>query len=184
LRAGERAVSLFCYEQPALPAWLHALARQPTLLLATHGHAVRQVEAALGPGLALGQLRAQVVEPLTQPEYDHLLWACDLNVVRGEDSFVRAQWAGVPLVWHIYPQGDAAHRAKLEAFLDRWLQGAAPRLAGAVRTLARAWSEGMPPPDAWPEPAEWSRQCAAWRETLAAESDLTSRLLRFVAERR
>ena len=53
-----------------------------------------------------------------------MLWACDVNFVRGEDSLVRALWAGKPLVWHIYPQHDDAHDAKLEAFLD-WLQAPA-----------------------------------------------------------
>ncbi len=47
-----------------------------------------------------------------------MLWACDLNAVRGEDSLVRGLWAGKALVWHIYPQDDDAHHAKLHAFLD------------------------------------------------------------------
>jgi uncharacterized repeat protein (TIGR03837 family) len=183
-REGERVVSLFCYEQPALLVWLHALAQQPTLLLATHGHAARQVEALLGPSLTLGSLRTLIVEPLAQPEYDHLLWACDVNFVRGEDSFVRAQWAGAPFVWHIYPQDDGAHHAKLEAFLERFLQGADPRLAASVRALARGWSEGADPPAQWPDRAAWVRQCQGWREMLAAQDDLASRLLRFVEERR
>jgi uncharacterized repeat protein (TIGR03837 family) len=181
---GERVVSLFCYEQPALPAWLRAFAQQPTLLLATAGQAARQVEAALGPSLALGQLRAQVLAPLPQPEYDHLLWASDLNVVRGEDSFVRAQWAGAPFVWHIYPQHDGAHQAKLEAFLDRFLRPADPRLADSVRALARTWSDGAAPAEAWPDPADWQRRCLDWRDALCAQDDLTTQLLRFVAERR
>lgn len=184
VRAGERVVSLFCYEQPALQAWLQALARRPTLLLATHGHAARQVAAALGPSLALGQLRARVVEPLTQPEYDHLLWAGDLNFVRGEDSFVRAQWAGAPFVWHIYPQSDGAHRAKLEAFLDRFLRVDASALSGGVRALATAWSEGAAPPEPWPDLLSWQRLCLDWRDELSAQDDLATRLLRFVAETR
>ena len=69
---------------------------------------------------------------LPQPDYDHLLWACDLNFVRGEDSFVRAQWAGRPFVWQIYPQHDGAHAAKLDAFLDRCLAGARRRAARAA----------------------------------------------------
>lgn len=180
----ERVVSLFCYEQPAMQDWLRALARRPTLLLATSGHAARQVQATLGPALVLGQLRASIVEPLTQPEYDHLLWASDLNIVRGEDSFVRAQWAGAPFIWHIYPQQDDAHRAKLEAFLDRFLHSADPGLAGSVRALMRAWSDGAASPEAWPDPAAWQRHCLDWRGELAAQEDLAIQLLRFVAERR
>ena len=183
-RRNERVASLFCYEQPAVQDWLRALAQQPTLLLATGGHAARQVTAALGPSLVLGQLRASVVEPLTQPEYDHLLWASDLNIVRGEDSFVRAQWAGAPFIWHIYPQQDGAHRAKLEAFLDQFLLSAAPGLASSVRAAMRAWSDGAASPEPSPDPAGWRRHCLAWRAELAAQDDLVSQLLRFTAERR
>lgn len=183
-RGDERVVSLFCYEQPAMQDWLRALAQRPTLLLATSGHAARQVQAALGPSLTLGRLRASVVEPLAQPEYDHLLWASDLNIVRGEDSFVRAQWAGAPFVWHIYPQQDDAHRAKLEAFLDRFLHFADPGLAGGVRAVMRAWSGGAAPPEPWPDPAGWQRRSLDWRDELAAQDDLATQLLRFASERR
>jgi len=58
---------------------------------------------------------------LPQLRYDELLWSCDLNLVRGEDSFVRAQWAARPFVWHIYAQAESAHHRKLESFLDRYV---------------------------------------------------------------
>jgi uncharacterized repeat protein (TIGR03837 family) len=184
-RPGERVIGMFCYEQPALAAWLHRFAQAPTLLLASAGHAARQVEAALGASMTLGALRARIVEPLPQPEYDHLLWAGDLNIVRGEDSFVRAQWAGVPFLWHIYPQQDGAHRAKLEAFLSRFLDdGGDPSLSVAVGSAMRAWSDGMAPPAAVPDATAWGRRCAAWRDGLSAQDDLTTQLQRFVAERR
>ena len=97
-RADEIAVSLFCYDNPALPALLDALSQRPTLLLVTPGLATQQVREALGPTLQHAGLRAVTLPLLTQTDYDHLLWACDLNFVRGEDSFVRAQWAGRPFV--------------------------------------------------------------------------------------
>ena len=64
-----------------------------------------------------GNLLIHVLPFVAQDDYDRLLWCCDLNAVRGEDSFVRAQWAGRPLLWHIYPQEEGAHWDKLEAFL-------------------------------------------------------------------
>ena len=79
-----------------------------------------------------GQLRVRVVPFLRQDQYDRLLWACDLNFVRGEDSWVRAQWAGRPFVWHIYPQADDAHRVKLEEFLRRYEIGLDTKAAEAV----------------------------------------------------
>jgi uncharacterized repeat protein (TIGR03837 family) len=111
LRAGERVVSLFCYDNPALPAFLDALAQPhqpPTLLLATPGHAQRLASAWLRSAPA-ARLRVHPLPWLTQADYDHLLWASDLNCVRGEDSLVRAIWAGKPLVWQAYVQDDGAH---------------------------------------------------------------------------
>jgi uncharacterized repeat protein (TIGR03837 family) len=67
-----------------------------------------------------GALTVRVLPFVPQPDYDRLLWACDLNFVRGEDSFVRAQWAGRPFVWHIYPQDENLHHKKLRAFLQRY----------------------------------------------------------------
>ena len=179
-RAGERerVVSLFCYEQSALPALIDTLATAPTLLLATAGEASRRVAALLGPGLRRGLLRALLLPRLTQADFDHLLWASDLNFVRGEDSFVRAQWAAKPFVWHIYPQHDAAHLDKLGAFLDRFDASA------DVRELWNGWNGAAPMPDALPEAGHWQRACELWRAGLVAQTDLTTQLLGFAAETR
>ena len=64
-----------------------------------------------------GALTVRVLPFIPQPDYDQLLWSCDLNFVRGEDSFVRAQWAGKPFIWHIYPQDENLHHKKLKAFV-------------------------------------------------------------------
>ena len=140
------------------------------------------MRAALGAGAArAAQLRAVAAALLTQPDFDRLLWACDLNFVRGEDSLVRAQWAGAPFVWQIYPQHDGAHRAKLEAFLDR-LPG---RRAGAGRRAARAVARLERPARRRPrcrDAAAWRRRTADLaRRACAAQPDLASQLLGFVA---
>ena len=182
--ADERVVSLFCYEQPGLAELVNQLADQPTLLLATGGHASRQVGTLLGPTLRRGALRAVLLPALTQRDYDHLLWASDLNFVRGEDSFVRAQWAGKPFVWQVYPQHDGAHLAKLDAFLALFLAGAEARLAAQVSDFWHAWNAGIPGLPALPSVPDWQRQCAAWRTGLWIQVDLTRQLLGFMAERR
>ena len=143
-----------------------------------------QAMRLLGPGLQHGRLRAVLLPALTQPDYDHLLWSCELNFVRGEDSFVRAQWAGRPFVWHIYPQSDGVHAGKLEAFADRFLAGAPAATAQAVRTCWRRWNGAGAAMSALPEPAAWRSHCQAWRDGLLAQQDLITRLLGFVAERR
>ena len=113
---------------------------------------------------------------LTQPEFDHLLWACDLNFVRGEDSLVRALWANKPFVWQIYPQHDAAHHAKLAAFLD------VVQARASLRAFHQVWN-GIST-QALPELAlpEWQTSANRAREQQLGHHDLVSELLRFVSK--
>lgn len=167
VRPGERVVALFCYDNPALPALLQDLAHQPTLLLLTPGPAQQQVTTAPA-GVRLHRLPW-----LRQADFDHLLWSADLNFVRGEDSLVRAIWAGVPFVWQAYPQHDGAHAAKLDALLQAW------QPPPAVAALWQAWN-GLRAD--WPGlPAPWAPETQAWRETLQAQPDLVTQLIAFVA---
>ena len=179
-RQGECIASLFCYDNPALPALLQTLAAVPTLLLVSPGPAQGRLRACQPPPA----LRIAELPWLTQPDYDRLLWSCDLNFVRGEDSFVRAQWAGAPFVWQIYPQHDGAHATKLDAFLDRFLDGADPADASALRACWHGWNGLAPWPGVLPEAGRWHDLCRNWRRQLAAQSDLTTQLLGFVAEKR
>jgi len=187
-RAEERLVSLFCYRNDAVAALLDSLAATPTLLLLTPGPASDQVGAELGPTLARGALRALRLPYLTQRDFDRLLGMCQLNFVRGEDSFVRAIWAGAPFVWQAYPQADGAHHAKVEAFLDRYLAGAPIDLATRLRALFRRWNaggieaiEGVPATGA---DEAWARHARQWRDSLSGQPDLVTRLLGFVASKR
>jgi len=179
--AGERCVSLFCYANAALPALVAALAVEPTLLLLTAGPAAQQVPPLLGPGALRGALRAQFLPALAQTDYDHLLWSCDLNLVRGEDSFVRAQWAGRPFLWQIYPQSDGAHARKLAAFDDRYLAAAPASLAASLRAASLAWNGiGAAQRIELPPLAAWGEHCRAWRERLRRLPDLAAGLRAFV----
>ena len=166
---GERVVSLFAYANPALPALLDVLAEQPTLVLACPGPLQAQAAAASRPGL-----RGIALPYLAQDDYDRLLWACDLNFVRGEDSFVRAQWAGKAFVWHIYPQHDDAHHAKLQAFMAR------SGLPEAWRAVWRGWNGLTPLPGGLPGLAQASAHAQAWRAQLAAQPDLLTQLQSFL----
>lgn len=131
---------------------------------------------------ARGRLSISYLPLLTQAEFDHLLWACDLNFVRGEDSVIRALWAGKPFVWHIYPQDDDAHLAKLQAFLDM-LQAPA-----SLRTFHAAWNQGGDSAQAigaaLVDLPAWQACALAARARLMAQDALTERLLGFVAKNR
>jgi uncharacterized repeat protein (TIGR03837 family) len=169
-RPDERVVLLFCYANPALPALVSSLGDAPTLLLLPPGPVQNQLGALATPSA----LRLQPLPWLPQTDFDRLLRASDLNVVRGEDSLVRALWAGRPMVWQAYPQHDGVHEKKLEALLARL------RLPPEVATLWRAWNgfapwPGLPPLQAW-QPA-----LAGFRAAQRAQPDLVTQLLGFVA---
>jgi len=168
-------VSLFCYEPAALPR----LAAQPALAQAQwlvaagrSAHAWRTLVPVLPSGAAVS-----VLNGVPQPAFDERLWACDLNLVRGEDSLVRALWAGRPFLWQLYVQDDGAHHDKLEAFLD-WLDAPPDWQA-----WQRAWNgvPGIePPPLTASRLADWRDAALAARARLLAQDDLLTRLLAFV----
>ena len=175
---GEQAITLFAYANPVLPALLDALADRPTLLRVPPGAAQAQLR-----GLALpAGLRWVALPYLSQIDFDRLLASGNLNLVRGEDSFVRAQLlSDSPFLWQIYPQADGAHAAKLGAFLDLYLADAPPALAGPVRALFERYND--PNPGAalvMPDWAMWRAAQSRWRARLLAQTDLCSRLLVFV----
>jgi len=184
LRPGERLLSLFCYDTTPVAGLRQALAGMPALLLRTPGAAERAWQAAGGDSACPPGLRSVALPWLPQTEYDRLLWACDLNFVRGEDSFVRAQWAGAPFVWQIYPQHDGAHAAKLQAFLDAFLQGADAALAAPLRRLWWQWNGLAEGPCTLPDLPAWQAQALRWRKGLLAQPDLVTQLLGFVAGKR
>lgn len=193
-QADELRVSLFAYENPALPALLDAWAAdtRPVTCLAPEGRVIPQLAAWLGaaevkPGdlHQRGRLRLKVLPFLDQDRYDHLLWACHLNFVRGEDSCVRAQWAARPMVWQAYPQAGNAHWDKLKALLVHYTADLGGAAAGAVNEMWQRWN-GMPGMDMAVCWAEWRAQQAAierhadaWCERLRLMGSLTDRLVAF-----
>ncbi|PVY81178.1 putative repeat protein (TIGR03837 family) [Cupriavidus alkaliphilus] len=184
-------VSLFAYRNPALPALLEQWrdSTEAVHCLVPAGLAASQVAEWLGAPLqvgrpvARGSLCVQAIPFVRQEHYDELLWACDLNFVRGEDSFVRAQWAARPLVWHIYPQDDDAHRAKLDAWLDLFAKsGVATEAAAALADFWHAWNGYGNAPD-WPRLRAQLPALAAsaprWERRLQHPGDLAANLVAF-----
>jgi len=190
--AGARLISLFAYENAGLAGWLDVLAAssQPTQLLVPQGKILAELQVWLGdaqlaPGdqRRRGNLQIHVLPFLAQDDYDRLLWCCDLNAVRGEDSFIRAQWAGRPLLWHIYPQEEGAHWDKLEAFLALYGAELPSDVAAAHAAWWRAWNAGEGMEQAWPALLQaWpvlQQHAERWCDSQAARPDLATALEQF-----
>jgi len=177
LRQGARQVLLFSYPDAPARALVQALQGQAQ-------GAVVLVPAGVCPALPRGQHGAVHVHEMPfidQDGFDRLLWSSDLNCVRGEDSLVRALWAGKPLLWQIYPQEDDAHMVKLQAWL------ALSPFGPEIRQLMAGWNTGNTPacldvlnqvlqPADW---AEWRAAAAGWSERLARQTDLACSLAGF-----
>ncbi len=184
-------ISLFSYENSAIYSLLDNWRNSPQAVhcLVPEGKILPLICQHLGITLAPGdvirrdQLTLQVIPFLSQDQYDRLLWGCHLNFVRGEDSFVRAQWAARPLVWHIYPQEDDAHLAKLEAFLQRYRADMSTELGEAVDALWGAWNRGFDCQPPWNQClerlSEWQRYSQNWEQDLNSLGDLAAKLVQF-----
>jgi uncharacterized repeat protein (TIGR03837 family) len=190
------AVSMFCYPSAALAELLDVWSGGDPAILCVipEGIATAALERwsdgaapRVGEHRVRGRLTLAVVPFVAQDEYDRLLWACDFNFVRGEDSFVRAQWAAQPFIWHIYPQAENAHRLKLDAFLERYCAGLRSPAAAALRVFARAWNGDGRVADAWPPLAReldaLGARAKTWAAERAAQPDLATALVRFCRDR-
>lgn len=171
-------ISVFCYEPPALSDLIRQVSKEDlqTDWLVTPGRAAQAMTAATA-GKELqdpGQLHFLPVLP--QHEFDHLLWACDLNLVRGEDSLVRAIWAGKPFIWHIYPQEDDVHHVKLDAFLD-WLD--APESLRRFHHIWNRMSSAAPVWPGWGVVNQWRDCIEAAQRRLLTQRDLGTQLIEF-----
>ncbi len=186
------SVTLFAYPHAPVQALLDAFAdgAAPMVAAIPEGPLALHVRDAFhcsgSHRLRKGSLELRFVPFVPQADYDELLWACDVNFVRGEDSFVRAQWAGRPFVWHIYPQDASAHLVKLDAFLNIYGDDLSAPAAQAVRGLWGAWNgaAGAPPvADAWRVfcheiPAQLQR-LRQWQNSLLRNGDVAGNLVQF-----
>ncbi|WP_076591900.1 elongation factor P maturation arginine rhamnosyltransferase EarP [Herminiimonas arsenitoxidans] len=187
-------VSLFCYPHAPVSALFDVWQSGGTGItcLVPEGVASEAVQTFLGTDakagavLTRGALTVRVLPFVPQPDYDKLLWACDLNFVRGEDSWVRAQWAGKPFIWHIYPQDENLHHKKLRAFLQRYAVD-----IESLIDLALVWNgistEGANTSADWS--ALWSSfqtdmskiasRTTEWQQEMLKNGDMTSNLIQF-----
>lgn len=184
--------TLFIFSYPHNPtdALARALAEaSPMNVLLAPGGGSPRFEAAAQAARTPHRLLAPGFLP--QADFDKLLWASDAAVIRGEDSFVRAQLAGVPIIWSTYFTEDGAHRVKMDAWLARMAPRFAPEdMAGLFTAVNRAW---LDPQKAsgdleallvrfWNERGRLQIGARRIREDLFARGDLARRMLERAAQ--
>lgn len=196
----ELRVSLFTYESAALTSlvecWCQSaisvtlllpLGRSLNDVLTGAGLADAIPTARAGELLRSGNLAIKLLPMTDQAGYDRLLWSCDLNLVRGEDSFVRAQWAARPFLWHIYPQEEQAHMVKLDGFLDHYLAKLPTATSQWLRGFSHALNQGENTREwwaQWPDHAAiWQQHGRHWSHKLLQDGDLVTRLVKFLESR-
>ena len=186
-------VSLFAYPQANMAALFTAMANgdRPVVCLIPESSLLAPVSQFFGaetlqPGdhYSQGALSVHILPFLSQAEYDQLLWSCDLNFVRGEDSWIRAIWAGRPFIWQPYFQSEDTHLVKLEAFLQRYLPPLETAAAEVWATFHRQWAQGQLAADSWPRLAHAlpaiQQHASQQSQALAAQDDLAAKLVIFV----
>ncbi|MGL5046141.1 MAG: elongation factor P maturation arginine rhamnosyltransferase EarP [Shewanella sp.] len=152
--AQDTVISIFSYETEALGAlcalWQQSVEKIHVLIpkgrsLNSLTHLLPCDIVSLIPGqqISHGNLTLHILPMTDQQGFDRLLWSCDVNIVRGEDSFLRAQWAAKPFIWHIYPQEDDYHLVKLEAFLKLYCDNLPPKIAGYWSELNLAFNQAQ-----------------------------------------
>lgn len=188
----EIRISLFCYNNN-LATNLFADWEKSTysiVCLVPEGVAKEQLisffgvkDPKKGGVMKKGNLKVIVLPFLEQDKYDQLLWACDFNFVRGEDSFVRAQWAAHPMVWQIYPQENDVHWSKLRAFMTLYSANLPQAAAKALIQFMDTWNGCNADPldweSVWKHRAILEKHAQKWANKLIKEEDLTTSLVNF-----
>ncbi|WP_297324055.1 elongation factor P maturation arginine rhamnosyltransferase EarP [Nitrosomonas sp.] len=192
-KSDEIRISLFCYDTAPVEKLIQLLSESvvPVLLIVPQGKVAESIMALLGRKAALithGQLTVQVIPFMEQTDYDRLLWSCDVNFVRGEDSFVRAQWGANTFIWNIYPQAEGVHWRKLDAFLELYTTGMSIEMAAAACEMWHCWNgRGEINSVVWMNFLFFRKSLAYhnknWVKQLLKQNDLTSSLVQFAENR-
>ena len=174
----------FAYPKNAVEAFAAALCTvaKPLNVLAAPGEAGDRLADYLAAHASDAHIRVMRPGFFPQAEFDKLLWASDVLAIRGEDSFVRAQLAGKPVLWATYPTEDHGHRIKLDAWLERiapFFQNEAT--ATCFTEANREWLEGTPAPETliafFENVPAITAGMQRWRESLFTRGDLARHMI-------
>ncbi len=187
-------VSLFYYAYAPMDKLIEAMATSNQAIdcyVPAHDispHIVRLFEKEntspqAGSSVRFEKLHMHIVPFLSQAEYDKLLTLCDINFVRGEDSWIRAIWAANPFIWLPYLQSENTHITKLNAFLDRFYELDDDPTKRSIVEMSRAWSTGNLTSQTWQNYLDHLTQIKALTlqqsSALTKQADLASKLVIF-----
>ncbi len=197
----DRQITLFAYADAAFESLINTLINDhqtPTQLWLLGGTLDLRLERCLNehiPGpqqsIVRGALTITRLPFLNQEDYDCLLALADFNCVRGEESFVRAQMVGKPMLWHIYPQDENTHHHKLNAFLAQYCAGCDSTLSETLKQLHYDWNSIANKPEEastlgqnpWPNAlklmTQWQQHATIWQQKLLNNGDLTTKLVKY-----
>ncbi len=183
-------VSLFSYQHASIGALFDDIANgthQVTVFAPMNPHLqtcapfLNKASFEVGERLFKGKLILQILPFMSQIEYDQLLWFCDVNFVRGEDSWVRAIWSGKPFIWQPYVQVENVHLNKLNAFIDFYYDQFDDK--SVVSDMHSAWSNGNSNASCWEAYIESLTRVKHWctkqSEQLAEQNPLATQLVTF-----
>jgi len=183
--AGSKLLSLFCYPSAPIESLFQLMqSGPPVMCLVPEG--VTPLAPAAGETWTRGKLTVQGIPFLEPDEYDHLLWSCDLNFVRGEDSAVRAQWAAQPMLWQLYPQAESAHQVKLQAFSALYCGALGPNDAAIWNSFSSWWNGRQQTTPDWHGLLDalpvLKVHAYTWQQRLASIPELAGSLIEFARQ--
>ncbi|MDP2153161.1 MAG: elongation factor P maturation arginine rhamnosyltransferase EarP [Methylotenera sp.] len=185
-------VSLFCYPHAPIASLLTAMATSDQRvscyvpasgILSSPANFFERDSLHAGDQLTHKNLTLHVLPFLSQDNYDKLLSSCDINFVRGEDSWVRAIWAGKPFIWQPYLQTEQTHIKKLHAFLNLYFSDCDQTSKRSAFSLHDAWQSEHVSSAIWQDYLNklttLKPYCAKQSYTYAQQTDLATKLVIF-----
>jgi uncharacterized repeat protein (TIGR03837 family) len=189
----ELKISLFCYPHAPILDLLNAMAESKQTIncyVPVSGILPSIIEffnlddIEAGIKVSKKNLNLYVVPFLSQSDYDKLLSLCDINFVRGEDSWIRAIWSAKPFIWQPYFQTENTHFTKLNAFLDLFYANCEPHAKQAIYEIHSSWLAGNVTTQIWQNYLDNFHSIKLFTQhqssQLASQADLASKLVIFL----
>lgn len=132
-------------------------------------------------------INIKTLKMVNHEEYDDILISSAINLVRGEDSIVRAMLVGKPFIWNIYPTDDNAHLDKINALFN--LMNEKLGLKDDIEILKNitlsynGFSDFLENFDFSEYYEKWKNLSYLWSEYLLSHDSLTKNLLSFIGEK-